>query len=628
MIYVNKDTQIVEIPKSGNIGQPRQIRLLNQLTNIDIYTEVEDLGNDPIMYAFNIESIVKDLVVGQYDYFILDANGSVLDNGILQYDSFNSSVSAYSLDDPKVIQYSLGDVYTPIPETVKTVFVDGVYDTDGVDKVNVNTGVENQYVEDLLKDVVSKEWVEEQGFLTEGNLEEVVDEVLATKDYISETELKTINGQSLIGSGNIEIEAGTDFDPTVLEDYATKEWVEDQNYLKDIPADYITESELSDKNYATQTWVEDKGYITEGELTDKNYATKEWVEDQNYLKDIPADYITESELSDKNYATQTWVEDKGYITEVPADYVTEGELSTKNYASKEWVEEQGFLTEVPADYVTEGELKTINGQSLIGSGNIDIEGGTGGGASFTDITQAEYDALVASGDIEENTVYNITDATPIVIEDYVRKDELDVITSGLATTFNPYNTTTSSTSGYKFPQWNSRGQITGTSSTAYQASQNVNGSSRTIYSTSSSALPTIYAPTSAGQAGQVLLSNGSGAPVWSEYKSDATAYLLHSDFVNGTYSTAISEYYLECIATNQVKPMQFVFTSTVQDGEVTNTVYSSYLPSSGRIYAGNVELWLLYTEDCISWTNHHYLITNTEVSLTTTTGTFGGQSWE
>ena len=546
MIYVNKDTQIVEIPKSGNIGQPRQLRLLNQLTNIDIYTEVEDLGNDPIMYAFNIESIVKDLVVGQYDYFILDANGSVLDNGILQYDSFNSSVSAYSLDDPKVIQYSLGDVYTPIPETIKTVFVDGVYDTDGVDKVNVNTGVENQYVEDLLKDVVSKEWVEEQGFLTEGNLEEVVDEVLATKDYISETELKTINGQSLIGSGNIEIEAGTDFDPAVLEDYATKEWVEEQGFLTEVPADYVTESELSDKNYATQTWVE----------------------------------------------------------------------------------EQGFLTEVPSDYVTETELKTINGQSLIGSGNIEIEGGTGGGASFTDITQAEYDALVASGDIEENTVYNITDAIPIVIEDYALKVELDAITNSLPTTFNPYNTTTASTSGYNFPKWNARGQITGTVSTAYQASQNINGSSRTIYSTSSSSMPTIYAPTSAGQAGQVLLSNGSGAPVWSEYKSDATAYLLHSDFVNGTYSTAISEYYLECITTNQVKPMQFVFTSTVQDGDVTNNVYSSYLPSSGRIYSGNVELWLLYTEDCISWTNHHYLITNTEVSLTTTTGTFGGQGWE
>ena len=77
---------------------------------------------------------------------------------------------------------------------------------------------------------------------------------------------------------------------------------------------------------------------------------------------------------------------------------------------------------------------------------------------------------------------------------------------------------TASGSGYKFPKWNGQGCITGTSATAYQASQNINGSSRTLYSNSSSSLPTIYAPTSAGSAGQPLLSNGSGAPVWGSYK--------------------------------------------------------------------------------------------------------------
>ena len=77
---------------------------------------------------------------------------------------------------------------------------------------------------------------------------------------------------------------------------------------------------------------------------------------------------------------------------------------------------------------------------------------------------------------------------------------------------------TASSGGYKFPKWNNQGCITGTSATAYQASQNINGSSRTLYSNSSSSLPTIYAPTSAGSAGQPLLSNGSGAPVWGAYK--------------------------------------------------------------------------------------------------------------
>ena len=77
---------------------------------------------------------------------------------------------------------------------------------------------------------------------------------------------------------------------------------------------------------------------------------------------------------------------------------------------------------------------------------------------------------------------------------------------------------TASGSGYKFPNWNDQGCITGVSATAYQASQSINGSSRTVYSDSSEALPIIYAPASAGSAGQPLLSNGSGAPVWGAYK--------------------------------------------------------------------------------------------------------------
>lgn len=77
---------------------------------------------------------------------------------------------------------------------------------------------------------------------------------------------------------------------------------------------------------------------------------------------------------------------------------------------------------------------------------------------------------------------------------------------------------TASGSGYKFPNWNDQGCITGISATAYQASQSINGSNRTVYSDSSEALPTIYAPALAGSAGQPLLSNGSGAPVWGVYK--------------------------------------------------------------------------------------------------------------
>ena len=98
-----------------------------------------------------------------------------------------------------------------------------------------------------------------------------------------------------------------------------------------------------------------------------------------------------------------------YLTAIPEEYVTEGELNSK-----------GYLTE-------HQPLKTINGESLVGPGNITIEGG--GSADLTNyytkgevdnlvaerarivsLTQAEYDALDIK---DENTIYNITDAEPV-----------------------------------------------------------------------------------------------------------------------------------------------------------------------------------------------------------------------
>ena len=51
-------------------------------------------------------------------------------------------------------------------------------------------------------------------------------------------------------------------------------------------------------------------------------------------------------------------------------------------------------------------IKTINNTSLLGSGNIDIQGG--GGQTVTSVTQAEYDALVVK---DPDTFYIISDAT-------------------------------------------------------------------------------------------------------------------------------------------------------------------------------------------------------------------------
>lgn len=64
-----------------------------------------------------------------------------------------------------------------------------------------------------------------------------------------------------------------------------------------------------------------------------------------------------------------------------------------------------------------------------------------------------------------------------------------------------------------------------------QKNININGSSKAVYAPDTEVIGTIYAPTSAGNAGQVLKSNGSGPPVWAnfseaEYGEEATFYFM------------------------------------------------------------------------------------------------------
>lgn len=168
-------------------------------------------------------------------------------------------------------------------------------------------------------------------------------------------------------------------------------------------------------------------------------------------------------------------------------------------------------------------IKTINNQSILGSGNITIQGGSGGGGeTVIELTQAEYDALT---EYPENTTYIITDATPINMDDYATTGTVNTLSGQVATLSGEVadkadKANVTANTSRQFPRWNAQGIVTGTTgNTLYEASHNINGSSYTILRTSSSSsLPTTYAPTSAGTKDAVLLSNGSGAPVWSSYK--------------------------------------------------------------------------------------------------------------
>ena len=167
---------------------------------------------------------------------------------------------------------------------------------------------------------------------------------------VSGTNIKTINGESVLGTGDLVIES-KDID---LSNYYTK----DETYTQE------EVNELIDG-------------VSSGNIDLTNYYTKSEVDSKiptDYITEIPSEYITETELTNKGYATTSAIptkisaltNDVGYITSIPATYVTETELTTalQNYArtssiptsTSDLTNDSGFITSIPSEYVTEQEL--------------------------------------------------------------------------------------------------------------------------------------------------------------------------------------------------------------------------------------------------------------------------------
>ena len=173
-----------------------------------------------------------------------------------------------------------------------------------------------------------------------------------------------------------------------LTSYATKSYVQEQ--IAGIEAgdvdlsDYYTKSQVDAKipsltGYATENFVTTK--IAEaqlsgggGEVDLSGYATQDWVNAKGYLTEhqslktingeslVGSGNITisggDADLS--GYYTKTEIDNKGYLTE---------HQSLDNYYTKTQIDSKGYLT-------SHQSLKTINGQSIVGSGNITISGGS------------------------------------------------------------------------------------------------------------------------------------------------------------------------------------------------------------------------------------------------------------
>lgn len=199
----------------------------------------------------------------------------------------------------------------------------------------------------------SAQWVEIQlptDYVTEEDLNTELDTKQDT--LVSGTNIKTINGTSLLGSGNITLdtpEGGLSDAASDGKLYGRKDGTWSEIVIPDTSG-LATKTELSDK-LDTETYNADKAtFALKTEIPDTStFITTETADGKYQPK---GEYLVSADLAD--YALKT---------EIP---------STDNLATKTELDSK-------QDTLVSGtNIKTVNGQTILGEGNIQIETPEGG----------------------------------------------------------------------------------------------------------------------------------------------------------------------------------------------------------------------------------------------------------
>ena len=257
-----------------------------------------------------------------------------------------------------------------------------------------------------LNGYATENWVNNQGYLKEhqdlSNYATKADLNKKQDVLVSGQNIKTINGQDIFGSGDITIEGngvkkweGTRAEYNALGTYDenTLYIITDENVeyalksdldKKQDKGDYALKSEIPTVPTKISSFENDKGYLTEHQDL-SNYATKDELAD----KQDKGNYALKTDIPVVPSKVSAFENDKGYLTEHQdiSGLATKTELNSKQDA-----------------LVSGTNLKTINGQSLLGNGDITITGGSG--LKKWEGTRAEYNALSS---YDADTLYIITE---------------------------------------------------------------------------------------------------------------------------------------------------------------------------------------------------------------------------
>lgn len=224
------------------------------------------------------------------------------------------------------------------------------------------TELEGKADKSEIVDMATKTWIGQQGFLTEhqdisqlATKQEVTQGLSGKQDTLkSGANIKTINGQSVLGEGDIEIKG---------EDGGVPDAPSDGNKYVRQNGSWVQETTVDTSTFATKTELE--GKVDNSEIADmltKTEAASTYQPKGDYLTAVPEEYVTETELNDKGYATTTQLSDAvaDKLTKTQAD---EYYQATGDYALKSEIPDvSGFITSIQADekYATLEQIGNID----------------------------------------------------------------------------------------------------------------------------------------------------------------------------------------------------------------------------------------------------------------------------
>lgn len=217
-----------------------------------------------------------------------------------------------------------------------------------------------------IEDVEAKNYttmadVEAKNYLTSIPDEYITETELNGKGYLTEIPTEYITETELTEKGylvanDIAGKADTTTVNAALDLKADKQYTYTKSEVDDMIADAIAGGEIDLSGYAKTQDVDNKLALKADQATT---YTKTEVDDllDEFITDIPTDYVTEEEIAGMGFATTQQLTD-GLATKQPTgDYALKSELPTIPTNVSAFTNDAGYLTEIPSEFITETELE-------------------------------------------------------------------------------------------------------------------------------------------------------------------------------------------------------------------------------------------------------------------------------